>query len=89
MVLPRGLRILYIDDQVPRDVLGAGLPRARQVLRTLVGLGHFVTLYRPVDRDESSPALREIPRTIEVMNGYGPGMAPGNSPASAARTTTA
>jgi GT2 family glycosyltransferase/glycosyltransferase involved in cell wall biosynthesis len=72
MVPPRGLRILYIDDQVPRDALGAGLPRARQVLRTLVGLGHFVTMYPLVYCEESSPGLREIPRTIEVMKGYGP-----------------
>ena len=72
MVPPRGLRILYIDDQVPRDALGAGLPRARQVLRTLVGLGDFVTMYPLVYCEESSPGLREIPRTIEVMKGYGP-----------------
>ncbi len=69
---PRGLRILYVDDQVPRDVLGAGLPRARQLLRTLVGLGHFVTMYPLVVCDEPSPGVREIPRTIEVMSGYGP-----------------
>ena len=38
--------------------------------------------------DEPSPGLREIPRTIEVMNGYGPDGS-GKFSASAVDTTTA
>jgi hypothetical protein len=47
------LRILFIDDSVPDQTLGAGAPRAAQILRSLSESGAAVTLF-PVSKASSS-----------------------------------
>lgn len=42
---PHSQRILVIDDLPPYPSLGAGYPRAQQLVKALVDLGHNVTVY--------------------------------------------
>jgi GT2 family glycosyltransferase/glycosyltransferase involved in cell wall biosynthesis len=63
-----GLRILYIDDQVPHRILGSGYPRSNDILSCLVALGHHVTCSTftfPLLRDEHW----DIPREVELFDG--------------------
>jgi len=65
-------RVLYFDDRVPHSRLGAGFGRSAAVVRTLAELGCFVTLYPlAVTQHEWPGAYEEIPRTGEVMTGWG------------------
>jgi O-antigen biosynthesis protein len=67
-----GLRVLFVEDRVPHPSLGSGLPRANQLLRCLVDLGHFATFYPlglPVGDWEET--YRDVPREVEVMLGPG------------------
>ncbi len=65
-------RILYIDDRVPHESLGAGFPRARNLLQALVESGYQVTLYPLMFPEEAWDSVyQEIPDTVEVMTGYG------------------
>lgn len=68
----RGLRVLYVDDRVPRRRLGSGLPRSVDLLRALVELGHEPTLY-PLSfpHQEWHEVYAELPREVEVMLGRG------------------
>jgi GT2 family glycosyltransferase len=67
-----GLRILMVDDQVPHLSSGFGFPRAVELVRALVGLGHFVTLFPTAGGAVQSweHVYEDIPATVEVMNGY-------------------
>jgi GT2 family glycosyltransferase len=72
----RGRRILLLDDRVPHAALGAGFPRARRLIETVVAQGHFVTLF-PLSQpsepwDEIYSPEDGIPPTVEVMKGVGP-----------------
>jgi GT2 family glycosyltransferase/glycosyltransferase involved in cell wall biosynthesis len=70
---PGQQRVLVFDDRVPHQSMGFGFPRAVQLLRALVELGHFVTLYPLSFTEEEWPSVYEdIPRDIEVMTGSGP-----------------
>jgi len=56
------VRILMIDDRVPHPALGAGYPRACQVLQTLSKLGHKVWFLPSIVTEtqrEASPTLPE------------------------------
>jgi O-antigen biosynthesis protein len=67
-----GLRVLFVEDRVPHPSLGSGLPRANQLLRCLVELGHFVTFYPlPVPFGDWDEIYRDVPRGVEVMLGPG------------------
>lgn len=68
----RGLRVLYVDDRVPRRRLGSGLPRSLDLLRALVSLGHEATFY-PLSfpHQEWHEVYAEVPREVEVMLGPG------------------
>jgi GT2 family glycosyltransferase/glycosyltransferase involved in cell wall biosynthesis len=70
---PAGRRVLVVDDFIPVEDVGAGVPRMRAVLGALDRLGCAVTYY------PTNPApcgwdriYAENPRTIEIIrNGHG------------------
>ena len=65
-------RILYIDDRIPIIALGAGLPRANEILRLMTEEGYFVTYFpstTPVDTWED--ARSAVPIGVEVAMGWG------------------
>ena len=71
-------RILLIENRVPHPGLGQGYPRSQRILATLVDLGHFVTIYPLVFPDEPwEKVYADIPREVEVMNGWGAELLPG------------
>lgn len=66
-------RILYLDDRVPLDHLGAGFPRTRQILHLLTDMDYFVTLFAT---NESSidweGVRRELPMEhLEIVGDLG------------------
>ena len=65
----RSLRILYIDDRIPENILGAGFPRSVAILRELVQMGCHVTC-----SSSTYPLLKDfytdIPREVEVFDGF-------------------
>ena len=68
-----GLRILVVDDRVPRTTSGFGFPRAVELIRSLVELGHFVTLYTTAMVSEDSRRMYDdIPPTVEALVDRGP-----------------
>ena len=61
------------DDRVPHEAIGLGFPRSLELLRALIDLGHFVTVYPLSFTTENWPSVyADIPRSIEVMTDYGP-----------------
>jgi hypothetical protein len=67
-------RVLFLDDRVPHSRLGAGFGRSAAIVRSLVALDCVVTLHPLVVTDEEWPvAYEDIPRTVEVMTGWGSG----------------
>ena len=66
----QGLRILVVDDRVPRRSMGFGFPRAAALVSSLVQLGHSVTLLPTAAGDEDlERAYVDIPRRVEVVSG--------------------
>jgi GT2 family glycosyltransferase len=65
-------RVLVVDAKVPDPILGAGFPRAQQMVRVLHELGHFVTLYPLLySKDAWKDVYSVLPLKVEVMLGYG------------------
>ncbi len=66
-------RILFIDDRAPLRDMGSGFPRAQAILRTLVDLGYFVTLFATVPVPPDRAGLRrELPDWgLEVISHLG------------------
>ncbi|MCG8639506.1 MAG: glycosyltransferase [Desulfobacterales bacterium] len=65
-------RVLFIEDRVPHDSFGAGYPRCKTIVNSLVELEMFVTFYPLQFPEEDWPATYEtLPRQVEVMLGYG------------------
>ena len=64
------LRILMVDDRVPRRAMGFGFPRATALVSAMVELGHSVTLL-PTSAGDEDPerAHDDIPRRVEVVGG--------------------
>lgn len=64
------LRILYIDDEPPHMDSGSGYPRSNSILRQMVALGYFVTVF-PLHRGENRmrTKYRDLPREIEILGG--------------------
>jgi GT2 family glycosyltransferase/glycosyltransferase involved in cell wall biosynthesis len=68
----RSGRILIIDDRVPHAALGAGYPRAREIVQQLTADGWQVTFYPLQFPEDSLAHIREtLPPTVEVMTGLG------------------
>lgn len=68
-----GLRVLYIDDRVPRNHIGAGFPRSNDVVHALVEAGAQVTLlpYNFPFEGQDEGHAGDIPRSVELMHGSG------------------
>ncbi|WP_143214833.1 glycosyltransferase [Acidithiobacillus albertensis] len=63
------LRILYVDDRIPRPRYGSGFPRACRIVQELSKLG-LVTIYCTNHAHESWEEIYvDIPKEIEVMRG--------------------
>ena len=64
---PTSQRILIIDDRVPYPELGAGFPRATEIIRAVYAAGWFITVY-PLTFPFVSweRAYRLLPREIEI-----------------------
>ena len=65
-------RVLVVDDRVPFPSLGAGYPRASQIIKALIKAGWFVTHYPlifPYVRFSEAYAL--FPREVEILAGLG------------------
>lgn len=67
---PDELRILYVDDEVPHQDAGSGLPRANSILNHFVALGYFVSVF-PLHRgeDRTHRKYRDLSRRIEILGG--------------------
>ncbi|VVM07026.1 Rhamnosyltransferase WbbL [Methylacidimicrobium cyclopophantes] len=64
------LRLLYIDDRVPKPELGAGYPRANAILRELVAWGAQVSLFPMSGAVEGWEEIYwNVPREVEVLRG--------------------
>jgi GT2 family glycosyltransferase/glycosyltransferase involved in cell wall biosynthesis len=60
-------RVLIVDDQIPYPQLGAGYPRALDLLRAVAGAGWFVTYYPLVYPDaDYAEAYRILPAQVEI-----------------------
>ena len=65
----RALRIVYIDDRIPKRELGAGFPRSNDVISALSRMGHHVvcsTSTFPVIGD----GYEDLPLEAEIFDGY-------------------
>lgn len=64
----RSLRILYIDDRIPKRALGAGFPRSNDIVTSLAQMGHHV-----VCSTSTSPLFgdgyEDLPREVELFDG--------------------
>lgn len=66
-------KILYIDDRVPHNDLGAGFPRSNRILKVIGELGYDLTIYPlnfPND-DDRDTTYRDIDHFVEIARGYG------------------
>lgn len=67
-------RILYIEDRVPLKDVGAGLPRANEILRAMVDAGFFVTFLPSTHPNEDwSDIWATVPQGVEVATKVGLG----------------
>jgi GT2 family glycosyltransferase/glycosyltransferase involved in cell wall biosynthesis len=70
-----GLRVLVVDDRVPRRSMGFGFPRAVALLSALVELGHDVTLVPTAAGDDGTWLdTAEIAGRVEVASGGAAGL---------------
>ncbi|MDD2677350.1 MAG: glycosyltransferase, partial [Methylacidiphilaceae bacterium] len=64
------IRLLYIDDRVPRLELGSGFPRANAIVRELAAWGAQVTLFPMFGSSEEWEEIYwSVPREVEVLRG--------------------
>jgi len=67
-----GLQLIFVEDRIPHRRLGAGYPRALEIIRAARELEYRVTLYPLVLPDEDwADAYSDIPRDVELMLGAG------------------
>lgn len=66
-------RVLILDDQVPYPHLGAGYPRALELLRAAHDAGWFVTFYPVIFADADYPTAYAgvLPPDVEIAAEYG------------------
>ena len=65
----RSLRIVYIDDRIPKRTLGAGFPRSNDIVTALARMGHHVvcsTSTFPLTDD----GHEDLPYEIEIFDGF-------------------
>ncbi len=65
-------RILFIDDRVPHRYLGSGFTRANRILRLMVKLGYFITVF-PMNFAVGNwqTLYSDLPPEVEVIDGSG------------------
>jgi GT2 family glycosyltransferase len=69
---PAGKRSLLVDDRVPHTTTGFGDPRAVALVRALVDLGHFVSVFPMAAAGEAWPEVyADLPHEVEVLVGIG------------------
>ena len=65
----RSLRIVYVDDRIPKRTLGAGFPRSNDIVKALAQMGHQL-----VCSTSTFPLLGagydDIPREVELFDGF-------------------
>lgn len=67
------LRVLVVDDRTPHLDLGAGLPRANDILNALARLGYAVTVCSMYGEGEEPAArYRDLSTRIEILDPCGP-----------------
>src|ERR1035438_1662229 len=68
-VSSRALRVVYIDDRIPKRTLGSGYPRSNDIITELAQMGlHVVcsTSMFPLRSD----SYEDLPREVEVFDGH-------------------
>ena len=68
-VKSRGLRIVYIDDRIPKRTLGAGFPRSNDIVTALARMGHHVvcsTSTFPLTHD----GHEDLPYEVEIFDSF-------------------
>jgi GT2 family glycosyltransferase/glycosyltransferase involved in cell wall biosynthesis len=68
-VKSRELRIVYIDDRIPKRALGAGFPRSNDIVTSLARMGHHVvcsTSTFPLTDD----GHEDLPYEVEIFDGF-------------------
>jgi GT2 family glycosyltransferase len=65
----RRQRVLFIEDLVPLRMIGSGFVRSNDLIRTMVSMDVFVTVY-PINRGDFDPAsiYADLPDAAEVMH---------------------
>lgn len=65
-------KILFLDDRFPNPSLGAGFPRANEILKTLLNNNFFVSFY-PLNYPDERPEKnnKSLNERIELIFGYG------------------
>ena len=67
---PAPAPVLILDDRIAQPWRGAGYPRARAMLESVLGTGRFVTLYPLAEPERDwAEVRRAIPWDVEVMLG--------------------
>lgn len=64
-----GQRILFIEDRIPLRHLGSGFTRSNDIIATMAGLGHHVTvypIYRPIEN--VLDIYGDFPETVEIIH---------------------
>ena len=61
------MRILMLDDRAPHPWLGAGYPRAHQVIETLCDLGHKLWLLPCVFKETQREARKSLPEACKYI----------------------
>lgn len=69
--LPAMPRLVFFEDRVPYEKLGAGYPRARRMIRALTALGWRVAFYSLRAREDWGPALAELGDEVEPLLCWG------------------
>ncbi len=65
-------RVLFVEDRVPHNDLGAGFPRSNLIVAGLIRMGLSVTLYPTlVPNEEWSSVYRHLPLQVKVARGEG------------------
>ncbi|MCF3650285.1 glycosyltransferase [Synoicihabitans lomoniglobus] len=67
---PGGRRILFLDDELPRRIRGAGHPRMIRIMEAMVHAGHAISFY-PLHRRTSAWEARasDLPPEVEYLGG--------------------
>ena len=62
-----GPRILFMEDRIPKTWLGAGYPRAADIIKQFVDLGAHVTLFPTLfPESDWNEIWKSLPATVEV-----------------------